>query len=178
MHCNKATIAAVLVLFTAFGGCAAYQIGNQSLYPSHIKTVHVPVFESLSFRRNLGEQLSEAVVKEIETKTPYKVVGSTASADSVLTCSIINDTRGMLIQDWYNDPRQMQVSMQIRVTWLDRGGNVLRESDPITISPAATAEVLATSTLTAETGQSVATAQQEAICRAAEQIVGMMETPW
>ncbi len=178
MQRNNAAIAAAIILSAVVGGCASYQIGNQSLYPCHIKTVHVPVFESLSFRRNLGEQLSEAVVKEIETKTPYKVVGTAAAADSVLTCSIINDSKNMLIQDWYNDPRQMQLAMQVRVTWLDRGGNVLRESEPIVISPAASTEVTATSTLTAETGQSVATAQQEAIARAAEQIVGMMEAPW
>ena len=169
---------AVIVLLASMGGCASYQVGNQTLYPSHIKTVHVPVFESLSFRRNLGEQLSEAVVKEIETKTPYKVVGSAADADSVLTCNIINDTKNMIVQDWYNDPRQMQMVMQVQVTWVDRKGNVLRESEPIVISPATSTQVTATSILTAETGQSVATAQQEAIARAAEQIVGMMETPW
>ena len=51
-----------------FCGCAAYQIGNQSLYPLEIHTVAVPVFQSNSFRRNLGERLTEAVVKEIEKK--------------------------------------------------------------------------------------------------------------
>ena len=65
-------------------GCAGYQIGNQTLYPAHISTVYVPVIESASFRRNLAEWLTEAVVKEIELKTPYKVVGS-PSADSILS---------------------------------------------------------------------------------------------
>ena len=27
-------------------GCAGYQVGNQSLYPMHIRTVYVPTFES------------------------------------------------------------------------------------------------------------------------------------
>ena len=169
---------AVIILLTAMGGCASYRIGNHTLYPSHIKTVHVPVFESLSFRRNLGEQLSEAVVKEIEAKTPYKVVGSAADADSVLTCKVIKDTKRMIVQDWYNDPRQIQVVMQVQVTWIDRKGDVLRESGPIMISPATSTQVTATSIMTAETGQSVATSQQQAIARAAEQIVGMMEMPW
>ena len=169
---------AVIILLVAMGGCASYRIGNQSLYPGHIKTVHVPVFESLSFRRNLGEQLSEAIVKEIEAKTPYKVVGSATEADSVLTCNIIKDTKRMIVQDWYNDPRQMQVVMQVQVTWIDRKGNVLRESEPIVISPATSTQVISTSIMTAETGQSVATTQQQAITRAAEQIVGMMEMPW
>ena len=167
-----------MVFVAGLGGCAAYQIGNQSLYPSHIKTVHVPVFESLSFRRGLGEQLTEAVVKEIETKTPYKVVGSPAQADSVLTCKIIQDQRGMILQDWYNDPRQMQVVFNIQVSWVDRKGDVLRDSQPIVITPATSTAITATSVLTPEVGQSGATAQQLAIQRAAEQIVGMMEMPW
>ncbi len=170
--------ASAMVLLASVGGCASYQIGNQSLYPSHIKTVHVPVFDSLSFRRNLGEQLSEAVIKEIETKTPYKVVGSPAQADSVLTCKIIQDRRGMILQDWYNDPRQMQISLRVQVSWVDRQGDVLRESQPIVILPATSTLVMATSILTPEVGQSGATAQQLAMQRAAEQIVGMMEMPW
>ena len=167
-----------MVLPTVLGGCASYQIGNQSLYPSHIKTVHVPVFDSLSFRRNLGEQLSEAVIKEVETKTPYKVVGSPCEADSVLTCKIIQDKRNMIVQDWYNDPRQLQIALRVQVSWVDHKGDVLRQSQPIVISPATSTSVTATSVLTAEAGQSVATAQQLTMQRAAEQIVGMMEMPW
>ena len=76
-----------------FCGCAGYQIGNQSLYPLEIHTVYVPMFQSNSFRRNLGERLTEAVVKEIEKRTPYKVV-SDPNADSVLTGRIVAETRG------------------------------------------------------------------------------------
>ncbi len=167
-----------MLLVASLGGCAAYQIGNQSLYPSHIKTVHVPVFDSLSFRRNLGEQLTEAVIKEIETKTPYKVVGNPATADSVLTCKIIQDQRCLIVQDWYNDPRQMQLFFNVQVSWVDHKGDVLRDSQPIVITPATSTSLTSSSTLTAEVGQSGATAEQLALQRAAEQIVGMMEMPW
>ena len=57
-----------LVVLLFFCGCAGYQIGNQSLYPPEIHTVYVPMFQSNSFRRNLGERLTEAVVKEIESQ--------------------------------------------------------------------------------------------------------------
>jgi hypothetical protein len=45
-------------------GCAPYRMGVQSLYSCNIRTVYVPMFESDSFRRNLGERLTEAVQKE------------------------------------------------------------------------------------------------------------------
>jgi hypothetical protein len=39
-------------------------------------------------------------------------------------------------------------------------------------------DVEGTGNLVPEVGQSVATAQQKAICRVAQQIVGLMEKPW
>ena len=55
-------------------GCVGYQVGTGSLYAPDVATVYVPMIESDSYRRDLGERLTEAVVKEIELKTPYKVV--------------------------------------------------------------------------------------------------------
>ena len=58
---------------TLFAGCAGYQMGNRSLYRTDLRTVHVPMFQSDSLRPDLGEWLTEAVIKEIELRTPYKV---------------------------------------------------------------------------------------------------------
>ena len=46
------------------------------------------MIESDSYRRDLGERLTEAVIKEIELKTPYKVVG-TPDADSILSVQLL-----------------------------------------------------------------------------------------
>jgi len=102
----------MLVLLT---GCAGYQIGNQTLYPAHIRTVYVPMIESSSFRRNLGERLTEAVVKEIERTTPYKVLG-TPNADSVLSARIVGETKRVLIQGRSGDPREAVVKEIERTT--------------------------------------------------------------
>src|SRR5688500_10305880 len=75
-----------------FSGCAGYQVGQRSLYRPDIRTVYVPVVQSNSFRRYLGERLTEAIVKEIELKTPYKVVDSDA-ADSVLTVKLVSESK-------------------------------------------------------------------------------------
>ncbi len=47
-------------------GCAGYRVGMDSLYPTDIHTVYVPMFESDSFRPNLGERLTEKVIKQID----------------------------------------------------------------------------------------------------------------
>ena len=105
-HVNSHRLLLVVALITALnaGGCASYQIGNQSLYRPDIRTVYVPMFESESYRRNLGERLTEAVIKEIESKTPYKVV-HTPNADSVLSGRIVTETKRVIAKDDNNQPR-------------------------------------------------------------------------
>jgi hypothetical protein len=168
--------AASLPVVLALSGCAAYHVGTESLYPSHIETVYVPVFESDSFRRDFGERLTEAVIREIELKTPYKVVSS-PNADSVLTAHILDEGKLVVAEDYYDDPRQVQVNLHVQVDWIDRRGQMLRSSQPIDV-PSCDTIVAGSSDLTAEMGQTVVTAQQQAIQRTAEQIVSMMETPW
>lgn len=157
-------------------GCVGYQVGNWSLYPSHIETVYVPVFQSASFRRFLGERLTEAVMKRIEQQTPYKVVG-TPDADSELTGEIVSDTKRVLIENRSDEPRKLEYSLFVRVRWVDRRGQILRDGPPIPLRP----EIIGVSSqaeLVPEFGQSLATSSQKAIDEAAEQIVALMEIPW
>ena len=53
---RPARLMLVLVLALAPAGCACYRFGAATLYPPDIHTVYVPVFESDSFRRGLGER--------------------------------------------------------------------------------------------------------------------------
>ncbi len=92
--CKRArlTLAVLAVAVNAMAGVLCYHFGADTLYPPDIHTVYVPIIESDSLRRDLGEQLSEAICKEIEKRTPFKVVG-TPNADSVLTGRIKTDTK-------------------------------------------------------------------------------------
>jgi hypothetical protein len=164
------------LLLLLLPGCASYQIGNQSLYPPEIHNVYVPMFESVSFRRNLGERLTEAVQKEIELKTPYKVV-SDPNAESVLSGRIVEEGKNVLIGSRVGDPRELQVNIRVLVSWTDRQGRMLRESSAIPL-PSELIDVQGTGSFAPTVGQSTASAQQEAIERLATQIVSLMEKPW
>lgn len=157
-------------------GCAAYRFGNRSLYPQDIQTVYVPVFESDSFRMNLAEFLTEAIAKEIELKTPYKVVGS-PQADSVLTGKITTDTKRVVIEDPYDYPRETQINMSVEVRWVDRRGAAMGQPLSVPV-PQELVGLSNTGMLVPEYGQSVSTAQLQAIQRLATQIVSLMESPW
>ena len=153
-------------------GCAGYQLGTRSLYAPDISTVYVPIFESDSFRRNLGERLTEAVVKEIELKTPYKVV-NTPNADSILTGRLTHDTKNVLVENARDQPRQVEINFRVEVVWRNSRGDMLRQPSVLDL-----VEVNQAATYIAEGGQSNASAQHKAIGRLAEQIVSTMEMPW
>src|SRR5690349_15212075 len=109
---------AFCILNSAFlVGCAGYQIGNRALYRPDIRTVHVPVVQSDSYPRHLGERLTEAIVKEIELRTPYKVVDE-ASADSVLTVRLASDTKRVLANNKFSEPRDIETDFFIQTNWI------------------------------------------------------------
>jgi hypothetical protein len=161
-------------------GCATYRFGNNTLYASNVRTVYVPMIQSDSFRTtpsiDIGERLTEAVCKEIEKRTPFKVVGSEDGADSVLTGRIVADTKRMVVESPSDQSRFVEMNYQTLVTWADRGGTVIASGEvPL---PAATVDVGQAAALVPEYGRSVASTQQEAIIKLAQQIVGLMEEPW
>ena len=157
-------------------GCAGYQVGASSLYAPDVTTVYVPMIESDSYRRDLGERLTEAVVKEIELKTPYKVV-STPDADSILSARLISDTRRTITENAFDDPRLSEVELRAEVTWLNRRRLPIVPTQALAMPPELVV-IGQTSNLIPEAGQSVATSQQQAIERLAQQIVSTMEAPW
>lgn len=157
-------------------GCAGFKVGNAELYPEEIKTVYVPIFQSNSFRRNMGERLTEAVVKEITNKTPYKVV-TDPNADSVLTGKVVQEGKSVLVSALSGDAREIQAAMTVKVSWVDRRGRRLRTDKDVPM-PSELVDVTGTGDVVPEVGQSLATAQQDAICKLARQIVDLMEVEW
>jgi len=157
-------------------GCAGYQLGAQTLFPPDIHTVYVPMFESDSLRRNLGERLTEAVVKEIEKRTPYKVVGS-PNADSVLSGRITQERKNVLFGTRNGDVREYELVLVARVSWVNRRGDLVRQMPGVPV-PESLVSFSATAHEVPEYGRSMATETQNEIDKLARQIVSMMETPW
>ena len=170
-----ATILVVSLISHAVTGCAGYQVGPQALYRPDIRTVHVPIFQSDTFRRNLGEWLTEAIIKEIEATTTYKVVGHPA-ADSILEGRILRDKKRVLARDRANEASNIEFSLQLQIRWTDSRGAVLIErSFGI---PSVLVSVHSDANLVPLAGQSIVTAEQEVVQRLASEVVGQMELPW
>lgn len=170
------TSSALLLAIAVLGGCAGYQFGPRALYRSDIRTIHVPVVRNDSFRHDLGVRLTEAVIREIENRTPYKVTGN-PNADSVLTVRVLNEYKEVLTETGGDDPRALDAHVTIQAAWVDRSGAMLMQnrllpSDELALTFASQARFVP------EAGQSIETELQHAIDSLAQRIVSQMEMRW
>lgn len=162
----------------ALPGCAAYHIGARSLYANDIRTVYVPMIESNSYRRNLGEWLHEALCKRIEEVAHFKVVHRPDDADSILKVKLISDTKRILMENPNDEPRQVQASWQVSAEWIDNAtGKDLGQPVNVPLPPSLN-PIDQSAYLFPELGQSMISAELQVVERMAEQIVSMMEQPW
>jgi len=157
-------------------GCAAYRFGADGLYPPHIRTVCVPVFKSDNLRPGMGAWLTEAVVKKIEQNTNYKVV-SRENADTVLEGTVLPITKSVSVTTINDDLREVDMTVQLAVQWVDNHGGVVHPGASIPL-PVAVANVMGANSQVTEVGHSTLSTEQEAIEQVASQIVAIMESPW
>jgi hypothetical protein len=166
-----ALVASVSVV--AAGGCG-YQLGGA--YDQSIRSVHVPTFTTESYRRGFEQLLTEAVHKNIQTRTHLRLVKE-PDADTRLTGRIVRIGKAVLGESPFDDPRELQLRFDVLVTWEDlRTGRILAEQR-VPIAPEAI-PLVSESSFAPEVGQSLATGTQDAIERMARQIVELMETGW
>lgn len=157
-------------------GCAAYHVGNETLFTQEVHTVGVSIVGNETWRRGYGERLTEALVREIENRTPYKVVPA-SRADTELKVTIVDEDKNVTFQNDYADPRELTVGITVKADWFDRRTLELRQSQEIDLDSESLA-ISVTNPLVVEAGQSNATASQVLMERLARHIVGMMEVAW
>jgi hypothetical protein len=100
-------------------------------YDDNIKSVYVPIFANITFRRGLEFDLTQAVIREIQLKTPFKVVSNRECADTELTGKIINLNKLMLNRNQLNEVREAETTLTVEIVWRDlRTGEVLSQPRP------------------------------------------------
>ena len=156
---------AVIAAATMLGSCG---YSSRSLYNTAYHTVAVPIFANKSFRREWEFRLTEAIAKNIESRTPYKVT-SQDRADTVLSGEIVNIEENVLTERTGTDlPRESQLTVVVNFTWKDRTGRVLVERKGLNRSATEIPQI----------GERVDDAEQLAIERLATAIVDQMQWDW
>jgi len=163
----------IAVSMLTVSGCG-YALG-----PAHdpcITSVEVVTFKNDSFRRGMEFMLTEAVQKEIQTRTTMRLA-KCPGAQTRLTGRIVDFRKNVLGETKNDDPRELQLTLVVEITWEDaRNGQVLaQQSVPLDTGTTA----LATNTdFAPEVGHSLATVVNESVRTTARRIVDLMDSPW
>ncbi|MCL2648107.1 MAG: LPS assembly lipoprotein LptE [Phycisphaerales bacterium] len=170
--CRSLMVAARMFFLLASGfwllaspGCG---YSTKPLYNSSVKTVAVQ-FNNKTFRREWEFRLAEAVDKNIEARTPYKIAYA-KNADTLLSGEIVDIQEGVLTRRFGTIlPRETEITVVVNFTWKDlRSGRVLVERKQFNRS----------STEIPQIGERVDDAEQWAIERLASAIVDQMRKDW
>ena len=164
----------MIVFAGSIAGCG-YVVGNG--FSHDARTIHVPMFTSDTFRRNTSERLTEAVHKEIEQRTPYRLVTAGDQADTRLVGHITSVRKSVLLEDRHDDIREAQLAYEVQLRWEDMRTGQLLGSRNVPLSNNY-AELTSAATMIPEIGQSYATAEQSVVDQMARDIVNLLEMPW
>lgn len=116
-----------------FSGCSYQQADGDksgythgSIFRSDIRTVAVPAFGTKSYSRGDEVTLSQALVTQIESRTPYKVV-PIERADTVLEGIVVGTGVGTVSTDNSTAlPQEHLYTISVDFTWKDlRTGQIL-----------------------------------------------------
>ena len=100
-------------------------------YPTNIHTVYVPIFKNLTLWRGIEFDLTRAVIREIEAKTPYKVVSNPDCADTELKGTIVSLNKNVINRNQLNEIREAETTLAVEITWKDlRSGEILSRPRP------------------------------------------------
>lgn len=156
------------------GGCASdpnsgYVLGTT--YDTGVRTVAVPIFENTTFTPGLEQQLTEAIIKEIQATTPWRITGRDR-ADTVLTGMIDQAELALLTRTRGTGLVQEQIlTIRVNFTWRDsRTGEVRVERERFS----AASTFVAARGVSGEPGERIEVGQRGAIDELARAIVNEM----
>ncbi len=162
----------VAVAGSSIAGCG-YHL--RPPFDRSIRTVYVPVFRSRTFRRDVNLMLTEEVIKELERRSPYKVVGTPAEADTTLQGEINFSDKNVIVENPFNLPRQLTATLTATVTWTNN-----KKEKPIG-DPALNNGAMTVTTIYnffPEVGETSEAAFLRTCQMMAREIVGAMEEKW
>ncbi len=190
------------------GNFSLFGYTTEPPFDPNIRSVYIPTFKLAPVvttpLRNIDVELTDAVVKELTArKTPIKVISDPARADTELIGTIMLVNKSVPTRNLLALPLESELTIHVDLVWRDlRTGELLSNGKrPKRATPEPTAfdpslqppapedpnnlnknptpvRVTATGRVLTQSGETLATAEDAAVRKAARFIVNMMEAPW
>lgn len=160
---------ALTLALACTAGCTLVGYKAGAVYDSTIQSVAVPIFSNRTFYRGVGFDVTEAVIKEIEARTPYRVLDPPA-ADTLLTGTILSVDQRVLSRTDAALGQELQVILTVGFEWRNRRTGELIRKRTVT----GTGEYVATRPLS----EPYPVGQQAAVEEISREIVSLMRDSW
>jgi hypothetical protein len=133
----KKTIPLLAIALVSPTGCGYHAVGAATHIPADVRTLAVPIFHSNVQAYNTEVVFTEAVVRELNTRTGYRVLTSSgdgtfkgADADAILRGTIVTETITPLTYDPSSGQTSSYlVSVTAKVELTAHDGRVLYRND-------------------------------------------------
>lgn len=156
-----------LMLFAlCIAGCG---YTHKTVFPTDVRSVQVSMFENRTFYRGLEFDLTEALIKEIELRTPYKAVSNDA-ADTTLKGTIINVKQVVASRRRSGGlPQEMELQVTVDFIWRNqRTGKIITDRQGLMVAGRYLPAL----------GETLSAGEHETAQKLATQIVSAMAEQW
>src|SRR5215469_18975965 len=130
----KLRLATLFLLPTLLTGCGYHTAGSATHIPPNVRTLSVPIFATHAQAYHTEMAFTQAVVRELNTRTKYHILNSDSpDADAILHGTILSQTITPLTYDATSSKASSYlVAVTARVILTAHDGTVLYRNDAIT----------------------------------------------
>ena len=115
-----------------FAGCGYHTVGSAAHLPPNVRTLAVPTFTTRAQAFHTEFAFTQAVVRELNTRTKYQIFNSEGPADATLTGTILSQTASPLTYDSSSGQTSSYlVTITARVVLTARDGHILYQNDAL-----------------------------------------------
>jgi outer membrane lipopolysaccharide assembly protein LptE/RlpB len=127
---TAAALSLALSLAALTTACGYHTAGSKVQLPQNIHTIAIPGFVSRSQTFRVEQLLTDAVVREFDARTQYKVIHNThEDADATLRATVLSASASPLAYDSQTGRAvSALITVNVQVTLTDRQGKVLFEN--------------------------------------------------
>jgi outer membrane lipopolysaccharide assembly protein LptE/RlpB len=128
--CRRGAPIACAVLTLAISGCGYHQAGSATRVSAGVQTLAVPIFLSKAQGFRTEAIFTQAVVRELNTRTKYRVLTASEDADATLHGTIVTETIAPLTYDATSGQTSSYlITVTASVTLIAKSGAVLYRND-------------------------------------------------
>ena len=113
-------------------GCGYHTVGSSAHLPPGVHTLAVPVFTTRAQAFHTEFAFTQAVIRELNTRTTFQILNKEGEADATLRGVILSQSASPLTYDSSSGQTSSYlITITARVTLTDRAGRVLYRNDSL-----------------------------------------------